>query len=152
MIHRRATRREVLAGSAGVATLLAIRPAAAAATGEMEAAIRAMVGEAPLRHGRVKLDVPPLVENGNSVSLTVTVESPMSASDHVKRIAVFNERNPQPNVADFHLGLRAGRASISTRMRLATSQQVVAIAEMSDGSFWSDRTEVIVTLAACIEE
>ena len=152
MPHRTATRRDVLAGSAGMAAVLAFRPAFATTPGEMDAAIRTMVGDAPLRPGRVKLDVPPLVENGNSVSLTVTVESPMTPDDHVKRIAVFDEKNPQPNVADFHLGPRAGRASVSTRMRLATSQQVVAVAEMSDGSFWSDRSDVVVTLAACIEE
>jgi sulfur-oxidizing protein SoxY len=65
---------------------------------------------------------------------------------------VFNEKNPQPNVAVFHLGPRAGRASVSTRMRLATSQNLIAVAELSDGTFWSDKVEVIVTLAACVED
>ena len=108
-------------------------------------------GEATPRKGRVHLDIPPLVENGNAAPVTLTVESPMTAADHVKAIALFNEKNPQPNVAVFHLGPRAGRARIETRMRLATSQTVTAIAAMSDGSFWIDQAQVIVTLAACIE-
>ena len=95
--------------------------------------------------------MPPLIENGNTVPLTVTVESPMTAADHVKAIHVFNEKNPQPNVVSVHLGPRAGKASISTRIRLANSQKVIAVAELSDGSFWSDEAEVVVTLAACLE-
>ena len=145
------TRRKVLTAGAGLATILVLRPTHAA-PGAMDAAIRAAVGEAPLRPGKVKLDIPPLVENGNSVTVTVTVDSPMTATDHVRRIVLFNEKNPQPNVADFRLGPRAGRANVSTRMRLATSQKVVAVAELSDGSLWSDGADVIVTLAACIEE
>ena len=101
--------------------------------------------------GRIRLDVPPLVENGNSVTLTVTVDSPITQADYVEAIAVFNEKNPQPHVAVFHLGPRAGRATVTTRMRLADSQQVTAIARLSDGSFWSDTADVIVTLAACVE-
>ena len=95
--------------------------------------------------------MPPLVDNGNSVGLSVAVDSPMTPGDHVRRIAVFNEKNPQPNVATFHLTPRSGRASVSTRIRLADSQTVTAVAEMSDGTFWSDRADVIVTLAACLE-
>jgi sulfur-oxidizing protein SoxY len=85
------------------------------------------------------------------VSLTVTAESPMSEADHVRRIAVFNTKNPQPNVIVAHLGPRAGRAAVSTRIRLGDSQRLTAIAEMSDGSFWSASADVIVTLAACLE-
>ena len=101
---------------------------------------------------RTHLGVPPLVENGNLVPLTVSVDSPMTAVAHVKSIHVFTERNPQPEVISFHLGPRAGRANVATRARLADTQTVVAIAELSDGSFWSDSTHVIVTLAACLEE
>ena len=150
------TRRDFLidtgcfAGSA--ALLLTVVPKPARATPvTMLAAMKKVVGEAPLRKGKVTLDLPPLVENGNSVALTVAVESPMTAADHVKAIHVFNEKNPQPNVISVRLGPRAGRASIATRMRLADSQKVIAIAEMSDGTFWSDDVEVIVTLAACLE-
>jgi sulfur-oxidizing protein SoxY len=145
-----ATRRQVLAAGAGALSLAISRPARATPE-TMAAAIKALVGEADVRKGRVSLDVPPLVENGNSVPVTVTVESPMTTADFVKSIALFNERNPQPNVAQFHLGPRAGRATVSTRIRLGDSQNIVAVAQMSDGSFWSDSAEVIVTLPACVE-
>jgi sulfur-oxidizing protein SoxY len=145
------TRRQVLTAGAGLMTVMLVRPAQAEPA-DQDAAIRAFVGEAVVQPGKVKLDVPPLVENGNSVGVSVTVDSPMTATSFVKRIGIFNEKNPQPNVAIFHLTARAGHASVSTRMRLATTQRLTAIAELSDGTFWSDRAEVIVTLAACTEE
>ena len=151
------TRRHFLAvaggaiGALGAAQFLTVRPATATPA-SMAAAIREAIGEAQVRPGKVKLDLPPLVENGNTVPLTITVDSPMTAANHVRRVHIFNEKNPQPQVATFHLGPRAGRASISTRIRLADTQSVVAIAELSDGSFWSDSVDVIVTIAACTEE
>jgi sulfur-oxidizing protein SoxY len=144
------TRREILAGGAGLGFLIAMRPAAADQAAS-EAAIRILAGKAEIKPGRVKLDIPPLVENGNAVSLTVTADSPMTDADHVRRIAVFNTKNPQPNVIVAHLGPRAGHAAVSTRIRLGDSQRLTAIAEMSDGSFWSASADVIVTLAACLE-
>jgi sulfur-oxidizing protein SoxY len=138
---------------AGAAGLLRLSVSPATATPAMMAdAIRGVVGEAPVNKGKVKLDLPPLVENGNSVPCTVSVQSPMTAADYVKAIHVFNEKNPQPYVIGVKLGPRAGRAGFSTRIRLADSQTVTAIAELSDGSFWSDQIDVIVTLAACVEE
>jgi sulfur-oxidizing protein SoxY len=124
-------------------------PAAAATTAA--AAIGEIVGDAPVHQGKVKLEVPPLVENGNAVPLTISVDSPMTEGEHVKSIHVFNEKNPQPNVASFYLGPRAGRAQVSTRIRLADSQKVIAIAQLSDDSFWADNVDVVVTLAACLE-
>ena len=118
----------------------------------MQDAIRKVVGNAPVREGKVKLDLPPLIDNGNAVPLSVTVESPMTQVDHVKAIYVFTEKNPQPNVVSVFLGARAGRASIATRVRLADTQTVIAIAELSDGSYWSNRKDVVVTIAACLEE
>jgi sulfur-oxidizing protein SoxY len=156
-MKRNPTRRSVLAGAgaAGAAgafgvPLLTVRPAAATPD-KMQAAIKAVVGEAPVKKGRVTLDIPPLVENGNTVAMTVTVESPMTPADHVKVVYVFNEKNPQPNFIDAYFGPRAARAAFSSRIRLADTQTLVAIAEMSDGSFWSDQVDVIVTLAACLE-
>jgi sulfur-oxidizing protein SoxY len=150
------TRRRFLvetAAAAGIAGIgLPLRTDSAAATpASMRAAITKIVGEAPLNKGKVKIDVPALIENGNAVPLTVSCESPMTENDHVKAIHVFTEKNPQPNVIGVQLGPRAGRASLSTRIRLADTQKVVAIAQMSDGSFWSDEVEVVVTLAACLE-
>jgi sulfur-oxidizing protein SoxY len=150
------TRREVLqlAGTValgGVLPSLAVRPAAATPA-SMKSAIAAVIGDAKLNSGRVKLEIPPLVENGNTVACAVAVESPMSAGDYVKAIHVFNEKNPQPNVISVKLGPRAGRAVIATRIRLSDTQTVTAIAEMSDGSFWSDSVDVVITLGACLED
>ena len=115
-------------------------------------AIRNVIGESNLQKGRVTLDVPPLVENGNAVPVTIIVESPMSEADHVKAIHVFNEKNPQPHVITVALGPRAGKARVATRIKLADAQRVVGIAEMSDGSFWTGEANVVVTIAACVED
>lgn len=140
----------MVAGTAAVIVLSL--PRQAVARPSLDEAIRGFTGGAPVQAGRVKLEIPPLVENGNAVGVTLDVESPMSAEDHVRRVALFNEKNPQADIAIFHMGPRMGRAHLATRIRLATSQTVVAIAEMSDGSFWSSKASVIVTLAACIED
>jgi sulfur-oxidizing protein SoxY len=118
----------------------------------LEAAISKVVGDAPLREGRVKLDVPPLIDNGNTVPITVTVDSPMTPTDYVKAIHLFTEKNPQPYVITAHLGPRAGRAMVATRARIADTGRVIAIAELSDGTFWSDTVSVVVTLSACLED
>ena len=136
---------------AGLGSLLAVEPARATGPA-MQEAIRKVVGAARVNTGRVKLDLPPLSENGNTVPLAVSVESPMTEADHVRAIHVFTEKNPQPDVVSFHLGPRAGRASVATRIRLADTQTVVAISELSDGSFWSASAAVVVTLAACLED
>jgi sulfur-oxidizing protein SoxY len=128
-----------------------VRPAEATPA-SMAAAIRNVVGTEPIKIGRVKLDIPPLVENGNTVPMTVSVASPMAPEDHVRSIHVFNEKNPQPNIGNFYLTPQAGRAQISARIRLADSQKVVAIAKLSDGTLWSASVDVVVTLAACTEE
>jgi sulfur-oxidizing protein SoxY len=143
-----------LAGGAavlGAVPMLTLRPAEATPA-TLAAAIRNVVGAAVVRTGKVKIDMPPLVENGNTVPMTVSVSNPMTSEDHVRSIHVFNEKNPQPNVGNFYLGPRAGRAQVSTRIRLADSQRIVAIAHLSDGSFWSTTVDVVVTLAACTEE
>jgi sulfur-oxidizing protein SoxY len=150
-MHAMTSRRDFLAVTG--ALILTIRPSTAAATtASMQEAIRKVVGDASIQRGKVKLDLPPLIDNGNVVALSVSVESPMTATDYVKAIHVFNEKNPQPNIVSVQLGPRAGRASISTRIRLADSQTVIAIAQLSDGSFWQTSQDVIVTVAACAEE
>lgn len=117
----------------------------------LQAAVAAFTGGRTPRSGRVLLDLAPLVENGNTVPVLVRVDSAMTAADHVRRIALFAERNPQPEVAVFNLSLQSGRAEVATRMRLATSQQVLALAELQDGSYWQQVVDVVVTLAACVE-
>jgi sulfur-oxidizing protein SoxY len=118
----------------------------------LDEAVRKVTGGAQVRVGKVKLDIPPLIDNGNTVPLTVMVESPMTEADHVKAIHVFTEKNPQPFVIGAHIGPRAGRAKLATRARIADTGKVIAIAEMSDGSFWSETVSVVVTLSACLED
>jgi sulfur-oxidizing protein SoxY len=151
------TRREFLLLTAGLAVPAAVEAQidpnlAANRKAAFQAALRNIVGDAKVQRGRVKLLLPPLIDNGNSVPLSVTVESPMTEADHVKAIHILTEKNPLPDVVSVALGPRAGRASLSTRVRLADTQTVTAIAQMSDGSFWSDSAEVVVTLSACLEE
>jgi sulfur-oxidizing protein SoxY len=156
-MERHTSRREFLRAAGGIAAgvglgaVVAVRPARATPA-ETQEAIRKVVGSARVTPGKVKLEIPPLIENGNTVPMTISVESPMTEADHVKAIHVFTEKNPQPNVVAFHLGPRAGRARVATRIRLANSQTVVAICELSNGAFWSDSAEVVVTLAACLED
>src|SRR5215813_6630643 len=130
------TRRTFLELAGGVAIvstvpIVTIRPLAATPA-MLNSAIRSVVGEAPVRAGKVTLDIPPLVENGNTVPITVRVASAMTDKDYVRSIHVFNEKNPQPNVGNFYIGPNAGRAQVSTRIRLADTQKVVAIARLSD--------------------
>jgi sulfur-oxidizing protein SoxY len=143
-------RRDVIVGAVGLAGAVWARTATANAD-ELAAMIKQFAAGAPVREGRVEFEIAPLVENGNTVPITVRVQSPMSEADHVKAIAIFNESNPQRDVANFFLGPRSGRATVSTRIRLATSQQLVAVAKMSDGSCWTKTVDVLVTLAACVE-
>lgn len=150
------TRRQFLSLAGGVTVagtipIVTLRPLEATPA-MLSTAVRNVVGEAPVRTGKVKLDIPPLVENGNTVPMTVSVASPMTANDYVKSIHVFNEKNPQPNIGNFYLTPSSGRAQVSTRIRLADTQKVVAIARLSDDTFWQATAEIVVTLAACTEE
>lgn len=139
-----ARRRFVLTAAAG-----AVLPVAATATPvQVAVLIRQLVGDAKLTEGRVKLDLPVLVENGNTVGMTVSVDAPLGA---VHSLHVYAEANPLPEVCQIRFGPRAGVPRIQTRIRLATSQTVIAIAQMRDGTFWQDSVELLVTLAACID-
>ncbi|MCA8899754.1 MAG: SoxY-related AACIE arm protein [Hyphomonas sp.] len=144
------TRRALLAtGTAGALSLL-LPPVAAAAPEEMDAAIREMFGNGTIREGRVSVKLPPIAENGNSVAIDISVESPMTEDNHVRRIGIFSPRNPIATIAEFHLGPAAGLAQVSTRVRLAGTQSLRVIAEMNDGSLWSGKASTYVTLAACV--
>ena len=147
------TRRRFIATAVlGMFLPLGLRRASHASPESAAAAMKTILGDAPLRVGKVELDMPPIAENGNSVPLTVSVDNPMTATEYVRSIHVFAEQNPLPNVAHLYLGPRAGKAKVSTRIRLFTSQKIVAVAALSDGSFWSGSAEIVITLAACIEE
>ena len=146
-------RRSFLARGAGLIAIVTVRPASALTQSPvLTTLVQNYVGTASVREGRVKLDISPLVENGNSVPVEITVDSPMTPAQHVVGIAVFNEKNPQNDVAQFTLSPLAGRARVATRIRLATSQQLVAVAKMNDGSCWTHTVEVLVTVASCTEE
>jgi len=142
------TKRRTLLAAGGF--MLLLRPAWGTPE-SLRAAIDAFTGGAPVRNGRVTLTIDPLVENGNAVPVSVSVQSPMTPADHVQRIAIFTPQNPLPEVAVFHLSPASGRALVSTRMRMATTQPVIALAVMSDGSAWQHNVNVVVTLAACLE-
>jgi sulfur-oxidizing protein SoxY len=134
-------------------TALALVPALARAqqNPQRESLLREVTRGAPLRTGRVVVDTPTLADNGHSVPLRIAVESPMTAADHVRRITILAERNPRPLVASYALGPHSGRAEIVTRIRVADIQDVIAVAELSDGSFWMGSAHVIVTELACLE-
>lgn len=144
-------RRAVLRSAAALPCLVLQWHPVRAQDDALEAAVRRFANGAPVRNGRVSLDIAALVDNGNTVPVVLTADSPMTASDHVTELALFTQRNPLPEVAVFHLGPRNGRAQVATRIRLATSQDVAVLARMNDGSLWQQRVAVLVTLAACIE-
>lgn len=118
---------------------------------ERETLLRQITGGAAVRPGRVTFDTPELADNGHAVPVRVAVDSPMTAADHVRSITVIAERNPRPIVATFTLGPHSGRAQIVTRIRLADSQEVLALAQLSDGSYWMGGARVVVTELACLE-
>lgn len=138
-------------GAAGV--LVVLQPAGAWATQEaVQQAMRRLIGAREPQPGGVTLRLPSIAETGNSVPLTITVDSPMTPEDYVVRLHVFVEGNPEPVAATYHLGWRAGKAEVSTRLRLARSQTVLALAEMADGAVRSGAASLVVTLGACIDE
>jgi sulfur-oxidizing protein SoxY len=145
------SRRHVVAAGAGLVALV-LAPGARATPQEMEQAVLAFTGGVKPTEGRVTVDIPVLLESGASVPTKVSVDSAMRGDDFVTALAVFNERNPQPNVAVFHFSERSGKALAQTRIRLGDSQKIVAVAKMRDGSCFMGSIEVVVTLPACAED
>jgi sulfur-oxidizing protein SoxY len=148
------TRRRFITAFAGLGALplLAATRVRAAETNDLAPLIEKLTGGKPVRAGRVTVDTPRLADNGHSVPLKLSVESPMTAADHVAAITLLSERNPRPVIATYHLGPRSGKAVVATRVRLNGTQRLVAIARLSDGSFWSGSAEVVVTESACLDE
>jgi sulfur-oxidizing protein SoxY len=144
-------RRRFLATLAGLAAAPLLPGQAARAAGPLAPLIDKITGGVPLREGRVRLELPRLADNGHSVPLRVTVESAMTAADHVRSITLLSERNPRPVMATFHLGPKAGRPEVATRVRLNGTQRVLAVAQLADGSYWSASAEVEVTESACLD-
>ena len=136
--------------SAAAASVLPSLNAFATADDATQAVDKILSGR-PAKVGRVTLEIPPLVENGNLVTMKVSVQSPMTEADYVRAIHIVAEGNPLPNVVSFFFSPRSGRAAVTTRIRLGDSQRVRAIAQMNDGSFWQGDAATLVTLAACTE-
>jgi sulfur-oxidizing protein SoxY len=150
---RRLSRRSLLAGSVSILVLPFASSGARATPDSMTEAMDEALGNgAAIKEGRVKIELPEIAENGNSVPLKLAVDSPMTETDHVKTIYVFSERNPVSSVVRFHLGPRSGAARVQTSIRLAGTQRIIAVAKMSDGSLWSDAAKVIVTTTACLDD
>lgn len=145
-----ATRRTLLRAAGALPLLALVRPASATPE-EMRAAIARWTGGKIPNEGKVTFDIAKLIDNGNAVPVTIRADSPMTQQDHVTGIALFNERNPETDIVRFTLTARSGKAEVSTRIRLATSQKLAAVVRMSDGSYWQQTVDVIVALAACIE-
>jgi sulfur-oxidizing protein SoxY len=155
--QRQRQRRQILHASLSLGiglslTSIASKVNATELTPELAAVIKAFTRNAALTEGKVEFEIAELIDNGNTIPITITVDSPMTVANHVTEISIFNERNPQREVANFKLSKYSASAEVSTRIRLATSQKLVALARMNDGSCWSKTVEVIVTLAACLEE
>ncbi len=144
-------RRRFLAALSALAGISAASRAGLTCAEERDVLVRGITGGAPVRAGRVRLETPELADNGHSVPLRVMVDSPMTADDHVRKVVLLAERNPRPVVATFTLGPWAGRAEIFTRIRLADTQEILALAQLSDGSYWSGTAKVVVTELACLD-
>lgn len=144
------TRRTFVIGSTAAMVTLVAAPAMATPE-SMAEVIRDAFGDTPIQDGKVTVTLPDLTENGTSVPLSVEVDCAMTDADHVRMIDVFSEKNPLPDVARYYLNARSGRARVTTRIRLADSQSIVAIATMGDGTLWRGSAKSIVTLAACVD-
>ena len=150
MIESVMDRREfVAAGVALITTTTLVGRAAEATLPDVRAAIGEILGEASAEEGRVSLELPEIAEDGYTVPLTVQVESPMTAEDHVKAVHIFADGNPLPHVAKMIFTPRSGEAVVSIRIRLAQSQTLHALAEMSDGRFFKTARAVTVTVGGC---
>lgn len=146
------SRRRFISGLAGLWALPALTPhAALAASDAIRSLVEKITGGATVNASRVHLEMPRLADNGHSVPLKVRIESPMTPADHVRSITLLSERNPRPLIATFHFSAQSRRAEIVTRVRMNGSQHVVALAQMSDGTYWSGTAEVEVTESACLD-
>ncbi|MGI9383481.1 MAG: thiosulfate oxidation carrier protein SoxY [Methyloligellaceae bacterium] len=147
-------RRDFIVGASAAALVTALLPAmagsaAAGAKPSWKDAMKKAIGDAQPTDGKVSLELPEIAENGNTVPFTISVESPMTDADYVKAVHVFATKNPRPDVATFYFSPKSGKATATTRMRLGTTQDVVAVAEMSDGKFYIGKRTVKVTIGGC---
>ena len=147
----RFTRRHFLAMTGTAALTSMTIPGLAMADAAMidEALLKLIGDREPVAGAMIKLDLPEIAENGNTVPLKFEIESPMTADDYVKNVHVFAEGNPNPEVASFHFTPMSGKAAASTRMRLAKTQNIVAVAQLRNGKVYMAKKEVKVTIGGC---
>ena len=143
------SRREVLALGAGALALAGAVAPAAATPPEAAAEIAKFTGGKPTTKGKITIDLPEIAENGNTVPLTITVDSPMTADDHISDILVVADGNPRPGLATFHLSPMSGRAEAATRIRLAATENIIVVAKTSKGQFLTEQKPVKVTIGGC---
>lgn len=149
-LREAATRRDTLKAGALSAVALALAPRLAYAdAAAVDAEIKKLIGDKKPADGKIKLDVPQIAENGLVVPINIEVESPMSAADHVKSVHVFADGNPLPGILSYNFTPESGKASASARMRLAQTQNIVCLAEMSDGKLYTAKVQVKVTIGGC---
>lgn len=146
----RIDRRQLIASASGAIAISVAPLRAFADLADVERARRDLFGDRPVQEGRVSVKLPPIAENGFSVPLSVSVDSPMTPDDYVKQVAILSPRNPLPLIGQFNFTAQSGRAAVSTRIRMSGTQSIQAVAEMSDGSLWTGSQETVVTLAACV--
>jgi sulfur-oxidizing protein SoxY len=158
MLHcieiRTVDRRELVLGACATALLTPLLAGAASAQTKAPGdgwrqLLKGVLGDATPGEGRIALELPAVAENGNMIPFTVSVDSPMTDSDYVKAVHLISTANPQPAVATFRFTPASGRASVASRMRLAETQEVIAVAELSDGKFVLARQSVQVTIGGC---
>lgn len=153
----RSSRREFVLGAGAVTLMLDLiaRMTIVAASAQpvqgagWQELMRKILGDAKPVEGQIKLEIPQIAENGNTVPFTATVESPMTEADYVKTLYVLSTANPVPTIAAFHFTPLSGRASVSSRIRLALTQDIVVLAQHSTGVFVMQRREVKVTIGGC---
>jgi sulfur-oxidizing protein SoxY len=147
------TKRQFVAASAGAVAAVSagtlVSPASAKVPGEVEKLISDFAGGKEVKEGKISLSTPEIAENGNTVPVGVEVESPMTEADHVTDVMLLADGNPRAGVATFHFTPMSGEASATTRIRLASTQNVVAVAKMSDGSVYTAKSLVKVTIGGC---
>ena len=148
----RPSRREFAIGAAAAVSVAALPVGTVLAQDQTQAwelAVRKILGEAKPIEGKITVELPEIAENGNTVPFSISVDSPMTDKDHVKAIHIVATSNPQPGVATFRLSPQSGKAAVASRMRLQRTQDVITIAELSDGRFLMTRRPVKVTIGGC---
>jgi sulfur-oxidizing protein SoxY len=144
------TRRDFIVASGTAVAVATVAPSVSLAKPEdVTAEIKKLYGDKPLTPGKIKLDLPTIAENGLVVPLNFEVESPMTEKDHVKVVHFWADGNPNPNIASFRFTPMSPKAAAQIRIRLAQTQYIVAVAEMSDGKLYTARKEVKVTIGGC---